>query len=77
MKTYTKENPLVVYKFLEPGGKAPWGAGTWPLPKNGKPGADVTADGELEICSNGLHGFTGLLSIIRGNLYAEDLYVAQ
>ena len=40
MKVYTEENPLVVFKMLHADGSAPWGKGKWPLPKNGKRGAD-------------------------------------
>ena len=74
---YTESNPLVVYKMLGRDGSAPRGRGKWPLPKDGKRGDAMTAEGPLSVCENGLHGFRGLLSLVCAGLYDETLYVAE
>ena len=43
------------YKTLKAGGVGPYSEFRWPLPKNGKPGKWVKAEGEIVICENGIH----------------------
>ena len=43
------------YKATEKNGIAPITGFEWPLPKNGKPGKWVKAEGEIILCENGIH----------------------
>jgi hypothetical protein len=42
-------------KFLRADGTGPYTGFAWPLPQHGKPGKWVRAEGELEVCENGIH----------------------
>jgi hypothetical protein len=47
---------MTLYKVLhEDGSVFHGGNGTWPLPKNGKPGAWLEVEGELRLCKNDIH----------------------
>ncbi len=76
-KFYTQEDPLLVYKWVTNEGKAPWGRGTWDLPKNGKPGA-IQSIGDLApvMCQRGIHGYQDLYSML-GHMSSDRLFVAQ
>ena len=43
------------YKATNRNGVAPITGFEWPLPKNGKPGKWVKAEGEIVLCENGIH----------------------
>jgi len=74
---YTQEYPLLVYKVLDHGGKAPWGVGSWPLPNGNKPGGVISVRGPLMACHNGLHGFISISQIVDTGLYGDCLYIAE
>jgi len=76
-KHYTQEKPLVVFKWVRRDAAAPWGTGTWDLPKDGKRGA-VMSIGELEPihCHRGIHGYADVFSLMRG-MTSHRLFVAE
>jgi len=49
----------VYYKFLDPGGSARWGDGTWHLPDGGRPGEWMPEITGLVPCQRGYHVATG------------------
>ncbi len=48
---------MLAYKVLNEG-RSDFTGFHWPLPDAGKPGAWVTAEGELALCHNGIHAAT-------------------
>ena len=68
---------MIVYKFTKEGGKAPWGSGYIPLPKNSEPGDWIEAEGMLILCANGIHGFPSVLAMLKEGLFSEALWVAE
>jgi len=49
---------MLALKFLDEGGAGPYSGFHWPLPKDGKPGKWVKAEGDLIACVNGIHACT-------------------
>ena len=50
------KNRALAYKVLGENGEAfHGGTGSWPLPKNGKPGKWLFVEGAIQPCVNGLH----------------------
>jgi hypothetical protein len=51
----TKKKTETLYKVLHKSGRAPMGHGSWPLPKDGKPGDWLEVRGTPVLCLRGLH----------------------
>lgn len=76
-KYYTQGKPLVVFKWVEKNGKAPWGKGHWDFPKNGQRGAIRSIGYRTPImCGQGIHGYPDVLSLMRG-MRSARLFVAE
>jgi hypothetical protein len=67
--------PKTFYKFLTEDGLGPYSDYRWPLPKNGKPGAWVTARGPLKACANGVHfcSENAIVMWINTQLYTAEI----
>lgn len=76
-KYYTQGKPLVVFKWVEKDGRAPWGKGHWDFPKNGQRGAIRSIGCRTPImCGQGIHGYPDVLSLMRG-MRSARLFVAE
>lgn len=76
-KHFTKEEPMVVYKWVTLTGRAPWGKGGWDLPKNGQRGEERSiGDNDPVFCARGIHGY-GAFSQLPVGIKAARLFVAE
>jgi len=56
----------ILYKVTGPKGEAPYHTGfIWPKPKGKSPGKWQHSEGELELCSNGLHACENPVDVLR------------
>lgn len=77
---YTRKDPLIVYKMVTTDGDAPWGVGSWDLPKDGKKGRPRRIKGTPIPCRRGIHGCPDLHSLLCFGLdtgFHPRLFVAE